>query len=784
MKFTPLFFFAIASAVDEIDDATLLQTKYSTSNHESIEDPDDVSQLQVRATRHAQNMSEFDDEESDEVGTSCEAKLSDALGQVVECMTGNPMQEDAISNYYTQYHGVSRDTFRSMWSDIAQSDALKIIQREGECDAVADLNMDLEQVDFAHHKAKRAVKHLVDLYLEILEDPHNDQYILSHFGSERLATMWAESTHAFQQICEVNSDDLMEVKLGCLDHANLDAFMNYVKTNSDAGDHPSCSGQQTSALLQHHHQRNHRNYLRARLVQVLHTPENKLGEYFHKHLKYGGSERNMEILIADAAVGQLTPKQRHMLLHLDSVTPHENLQGHCDKWSEQRDTYHDDADLRNNVLLNNEVYRTYMDCMCGNDEPKVVCQGAFLRDVNGVKKAIQKRQGELLAESDAQSRALVASEANMSVSGVPAGIGPCLLSDAFSCEVCLSSACVPFASRPRKTGQKNTNQEGGPFVVIKNALTAKAHDFKISCTACASLHPGEQISFEVEMYASTNFASLDSLFTNTKIGIDAKTCIGPGSPLRVIFDTLGINACKSNLKAEYLPFLGDLDVEGAIPGPIGGTWLEATFGTRIHDPPGAVREYCTDRPRTQVHTYRRRRWMGYRRRWWTTQVAGGGFDQACYDGYKNKAGPLMFSAACTVPLLVTNHKFELVKVSGPHTSGSRWQVELFQLPFEDVAQAIKDLWDNHAGPAMEKALNEVGDGITAAGDWTVGAANAAGDWTVGAANDAAEWTSGAANDAVEWTGGAVNTVAQAASPVTAPIASAAQSVGNFFSGFR
>lgn len=709
------------------------------------------------------------------------AMYNEEVSKSLECMADSSMRSDAITDYYEEYHGVSRSDYGVMWLNIATDEALKKTRATGQCDPIADMGMDDEEVDFIAWKAHRATKHIVDLYIEILESPQNDQFVLSHFGSDKLADMFTKATHVFQEVCSSSSTNLMEIKQGCLQHTNLDSFLQHIKAETDQSNGVStCAAQTSSALLQHRNVRHHRNHRRAQVVQILHTPENKLAEHFHKHLKHGGAERNMEILIAHAALGDLTPRQRQLLLHLDSKIPQEELKGTCDQWSDQRDGYHHDDDLKNNVLLNNVVYRTYMDCVCGNDEPKIVCQGAFLRDSNDIKKAIQDRQRELLAESGAESHQLVEDLSNTTSSAVPAGIGPCLLSDAFSCEVCLSSYCVPFASRPRKTGQKNTNQEGGPFVVVKNALTAKATDFKISCTACASLHPGEQISFEVEMYASTNFDSINSMFVNTKIGIDAKTCIGPGSPLRVIFDTLGINACKSNLKAEYRPFLGDLDIEGAIPGPVAGTWFEATFGTRIHDPPGAVRAYCTDRTSQQLrHSSGRRRWFG---RWWWESVTVSGFDQSCYDGYKNQAGPLLFTGACTVPLLITNHKFEMVKVSGPHTSGSRWQVELFQIPFEDVAQAIKDLWDNHVGPAMEDALNTVGDGIEAAGEWTVGAANSVGDWSVGAVDT----IGGGLNDAGEWTAGAANTVVNSA-PVQAVVSSPpVQAVSNWVSsiGFR
>jgi len=104
--------------------------------------------------------------------------------------------------------------------------------------------------------------------------------------------------------------------------------------------------------------------------------------------------------------------------------------------------------------------------------------------------------------------------------------------------------------------------------------------------------------------------------------------------------------------------------------------------------------------------------------------------------------------------------------SGPHSGSPKWKVELFQLPFDKVAKAIKQFWDNTMGPAMQNSLNAAGDGVKAAGKWTVGAANAAGKWTMGAAKDVGKWGKGA-----------TKTVGKA-------IAKPAKAVAKFISGFR
>jgi len=384
---------------------------------------------------------------------------------------------------------------------------------------------------------------------------------------------------------------------------------------------------------------------------------------------------------------------------------------------------------------------------------------------------------------------------------------------------------------------------------IKNVLTAKVGDLKISCVLCASLQPGEQLSFEIEASLSANLNGLSSLFTSTEIGIQASTCIGPGSPLRVVFDTLGFPACKANLWAKYKPFIGEFDVGGSIPA-FHGMFLQAEFGMPVHDPVGAVTIYCQGQGLLQtsaadklqiangyggswVHIggklkyvsvggnagqyvwgvnsnddifFRSGRggtWQGVGGKlkqvevgddgwvWgvnvhnqiWTrnglggpwqhvagvlkhvsvglaiwgvnsadsifvatnpNSVAGGavpytgsrnvGNWQTCYNNFKAAAGNLEFGAGVTVPLL-WGGDFWIAKISGPHASGSKWKVEVFQIPFDQIAAAVKEVWDNTIVPAFEDAGDAIGSAASDVGDWTSGAAEDVGAWTSGAAED-------------------------------------------------
>jgi len=239
-----------------------------------------------------------------------------------------------------------------------------------------------------------------------------------------------------------------------------------------------------------------------------------------------------------------------------------------------------------------------MDCVCGGNELKVACQSEFMQNLAELRKDLERRQQQLVKETpeNQQTQEVAVPEVKAfektNSSAPPLGIGPCLLADAFSCEVCFGDNCAAFMTRPHKKAKKQKADDKGPFEMIKNALTGKATDFKISCTACAAIQPSEKISFALEMFLSLSFKDQHSLFTTASINVEAKTCLGPGSPFRVVFDALGFDAGMKNLGAEYKPFLGDLSVEGRIGGPVAGTVLVARFDTSAHDPPPAVWKYC------------------------------------------------------------------------------------------------------------------------------------------------------------------------------------------------
>jgi hypothetical protein len=173
-------------------------------------------------------------------------------------------------------------------------------------------------------------------------------------------------------------------------------------------------------------------------------------------------------------------------------------------------------------------------------------------------------------------------------------------------------------------------------------------------------------------------------------------------------------------------------------GPVPNTRLRATFDAAVHDIPEAVHAYCRGKGEvTQCYTMPASGccpWHIYFKRECKRVAA---YDR-CIKDYKALVGPLTFGASVLIPLVVG--EFKLVAVSGP------WKVELFEMPFDQVAKAIKELWDNHVGPAMENSLNAAGEGVEAAGKWTAGAANSAGKWTVGAANTVAKGAESAINE--------------------------------------
>jgi len=715
----------------------------------------------------------------------CAEKYAKATNSIMECMARSNLASPKFFEYVSNNHDIGQSQLIDMWLNMAKAEALSTMSEE--CSLTETFHWDPEDVALINYAGKKSAVELVRFRVEMLEDPRVGVALAHQFGEPSVAEFFRTSVNAFRTVCGGDPDQqLFDAQEGCRDHLNLDAFLNMVKDTVT-----TCSSLESEELMQHQVLRQRRDHTRAKLVQVLHAPTNRLGHHFHRHLHAGGSEFNMNLLISHAvANANLTARQVAMLQHIEASHPLEHLASTCSTWESQRSNISDPI-VAKSVLLQNKDYRTFMDCLCDGNDLKVVCQANFMKNMDSLTKDLHRMQKKQLATQALTVETV--EKLNTSTWASPY-IGPCLLSDAFSCEICLSSFCAPLG-RPKPKGRKNKADDESPFVVVKNALTAKATDFKIACTACASLHPGEQVSFEVEMYLSTNFQNMDTMFTGTKIGIDAKTCVGPGSPIRAIADTLGLNVCMSNLKAEYLPFLGDFDVEGRVPGPH-GTQIRLTFGTAIHDPPTAVRNYCTDQaPRTEVqcsrsgHTYKTIRFGS-----WTFKIPvyecvayhtvtlsaaqRRSRGDSCYNAYKNKAGPMLFSAASTIPL-VWGGEFEIVKVSGPHSSGITWRVELFQMPFDKVAQALKDLWDNEIGPAMENALNEIGDGAEAAGEWTLGAANSAGKWTVGAVDDIGSTL----DDAGQWTSGAVDDIGGGFEDAGNWAGGAASDVGDFF-GFR
>ncbi len=60
------------------------------------------------------------------------------------------------------------------------------------------------------------------------------------------------------------------------------------------------------------------------------------------------------------------------------------------------------------------------------------------------------------------------------------------------------------------------------------------------------------------------------------------------------------------------------------------------------------------------------------------------------------------------------------------------------------------------GSWIKGAVEDVGDAVDDAADWTENAVDDAVDWTEGAVDDAADWTEGAVDDATSWTEGAID----------------------------
>jgi len=607
----------------------------------------------------------------------CRRAYQDAANNVISCLADSKLGEESFKRYAEFYHSITTTEYLSLGAKLAEGEALSSIA--GQCDPIKDLGIDSETVGLINLSAERAGKLLVQLYIEILEDPRTKVYIQEHFGDKVLADTFEVAREKFGKICKTDGKNatLLEEDLECQKHIELHAFLDL---NDDNVGGQLCSSVQASLIQQHTRKRKERNHRRAQFVQVLHSDTNKIGNHFAGFLRHGGSERQMDALISHAVVGTgLTDRQQQLLRHIEESLHRERFTEICSSWSSQTEAENLPKAISNSVLMQSRVYRSYMDCVCKSDELNLVCQSEFLQNSAELSADMEKRYHQLLSQApERQAKHGVATtevdatDKSNVVTALP--VGPCLHSAAFSCEVCLGTSCL------HKTEHKDS------WGLIKDALKEKPTSFNISCTACAAIQPGEQMTFEAELSLSTNFQNMDSMFSETKVEVAAKACIGSGSPMRVVYDTLGIDNCPYGLEAVYLPFLGDLSVAGAIPGPIKGTKVAATFDSPVHDPPDAVRFHCNAQS-----------------------------DSNCYEDYKSKAGPLFFSAVATVPLLVADD-YEIVKVSGPHNTGAQWQVELFQMPI-NIPPEIKQFWDDHAGPVIDKAVETIKDGVAKAGDW-------------------------------------------------------------------
>jgi hypothetical protein len=653
---------------------------------------------------------------------TCQALFLENADAVGACMLKWVDEEMYLAKYEKENFNISWEEISLRYEAVAGGEALKRVQAKG-C-TLADLGIDSQQEDLIRSSAIRSAERMIMARLKYLEDPETEQTAWHALGGANLEELFDEAHAMFKEACNVEQDaktSLFVIADRCHDHLNLDTFLTLMAGESQTTAHlKQCNTFVGDALLQAQSKRHNAEQHRAKLVQVLHSEENGLADYYRKHLRHGGSAHSMDMLVRHAVLNtNLTDRHVALLQKMDDLV------------KEDREKICSGQPAPDGIIAQSATFKDYIHCLCNAKDISLVCEAKLIQGWTGIASELKRKSEEYpdLEEEEVLGTGLAESNASLGLG--KAGVAPCVLfADSYSCEVCAGHYCK---SRRRKAARE-WSCPWCEFVDALNKALNPSTTFKASCTKCMAIQPGEQISFETELYAQVDV--LQGAFASTEIGVEAKTCIGPGSPMRILFESLGIDACKTGFSAKYKPFTGEFDIFGKMPVAL-GMFAQSEINIPMHDPPGAVRAYCNAYGdwTYSCSQYSWYYWYGWRA--YCTRYAWTRSSDKCYNKWKNSAGSFELTLGAVVPLIWPKSEFWTVKVSGPHSSGKKWKVQVFEMPFNDVIESIKKFWDNEMGPAIEDALNDVGIDVDAAGEWTKGAADSAGKWTVGAAESVA-----------------------------------------------
>jgi len=379
----------------------------------------------------------------------------------------------------------------------------------------------------------------------------------------------------------------------------------------------------------------------AKAAMALHDDSNRLGHHVVHHLRqhtdHEGEEHerpsifmnhSLVSLVHAAAKAPLSELHLQRLHYLDEKN-YADLHGdtreaHC---AERGDMASDQPD---HWSLHNEDVKAYVNCICVQRRPSLVCQAVHAENIARAKEvadAVIDEHGaaahhEFAEQMDQLSHggtlATVAGTseiqtyANQSLQGIP--FGPCA-EDPVSCTVCSEGLCASFPfSGVSFDADTNPLDKASAVKSVLNFLTSNFHHpkppcFSASCSACIGLKPGDGIKAVVTIGAATECNGWGVFFSTFALSLDLEMCISAG-PLQKIYDMMGKKLSKHRAEhgfcfglptISYYPFIGKMEVTYSLRPWWLGKAVEFSLGASwpVHGVAPAVGHHCWFNPATQ-----------------------------------------------------------------------------------------------------------------------------------------------------------------------------------------
>ncbi|CAJ1375192.1 unnamed protein product [Effrenium voratum] len=520
-------------------------------------------------------------------------------------------------------------------------------------------------------RARGAAHHLVEKQFEIdaeqvLQHIHIGQTAVDDFAKEveHLATMCNDASEAdalgvmIEDALTLREHDghpsieaIVEAETitgdtvdKCHDRSlDLDYFVHHAGVKAEA----HCG----SSFLERSHLKKAANHLQelefhAKAAMALHDESNRLGHHVLHHLKqhtdHQGDEKSrpgifmnhsLVSLVHEAARGPLLEKQLQRLHRLDEkhyVALHgDTRDAHC---SEREDmATHEPS----HWSLHNEDVKAYVDCICAQRRPSLVCQAvhadAVARTGELVEAMIQERAGDgsqpdsLVNTAGKAPMSAVQSYTNQSQQRlIP--IGPC--DTPISCTVCTGpnkAVCMstPFAM----SVEADTPDTAGDLAknvlnVLKSGLTgANTPCFSVNCEACIGVKPGDFLTFVLSVGASASCDNARVFFHTFNLNLVLSLCFNAGSALKTVLDIFKKSSvCMSLPTLEYYPFIGKMGItyEWRPWWLAKAVQVNAAAYWPVHGLAPAVKSYCWHHhdPAPTKNDAAYMKWYKWYRKWW------------------------------------------------------------------------------------------------------------------------------------------------------------------------